>query len=721
MEEGILTMQRLACLKKQSWIGWAARRRWSLLAVLAGLLLSLNTQAASAKDGENIAPSAPYNLTPAPNYDLATGAWNKVLNDERRGSGWTGSKVVGWYWKSPIIYRQEFQTSVSIRSVELGTFQGTRSDVGIPANAFVYVQVPDGRWAYVGDAAQAAPASEGAQTLSLSFAPLDVKSVLIVIFRSAPYLMLDEVRIIAAGDQGKSPVANVVADAIDDAIQRRRTYAEQRAGLGPRGAEPAARLAWPLDAAVAGDAGCRVTKIAPWTESTPADIAAAKADSTPYVHAVGGWVVGLVRIENLSAEPVKVEFHQTRAEGVAPPEILIAHYVLALDYRWRADVLVPNDSITLPPRSMGVAVIRARALKAGEVQTVVGVSCGKDRQDIRIDGHVIETAPEDRPFGTTWSYLKGPARNLPRCGSQINDDAWIDTAVVDEAALLPRQAGRTSALLRTYLRTFSTSRRLLLFMDVTDSAWVSDSGSQFEEQLRAWWTWVSKAIREEGYKGEVMFYPVDEGRGANVDRLNTAADALRRIAPSVPIYATIDDISAAYAAKIDVPQYLDRVLTRHPPRPSRNYAPQIYATDQYTKTLGLSTYFRRMPWLAFGENWDGAGVWSMWDSNGADKPKIGWTDFGGLERDFALIYADQTGCPLPSRRLLAFQRGLEDFALMRACARRSASSQIREMARSTAQSSQWDDIRRNRTEAAPDFDKALAQMADACTARQSSD
>ncbi len=711
----------MICSGIQRWATWATRRRWCLLALLVGLLLSLDTLAASAKDGENIAPSAPYSLTPLPSYAPATGVWNKVLNDDRRGGSWTGSKVVGWYWKSPIIYRQEFQTSVTIRSVELGTFQGMRSDVGVPANAFVYVQVQDGRWTYVGDAAQTAPASEGAQTLSLSFSPLDVKSVLIVIFRSAPYLILDEIRIIAAGGQGKSPVTNVVADALDDAVQRRRRYAEERAGPGPLGAEPAARLAWPLDAAVTGDAGCRVTRIAPWTESTPAEIAAAKTDSRPAVHALGGWVVGLVRIENLSAEPVKVELHEARADGVASPEFLIAHYVLALDYRWRADVLVPNGSITLPPRSMGLAVVRARALKAGEVQTVVGVSCGKERQDIKIDGHVIETGPEDRPFGTTWSYLNGPARNLPRCGSQINDDAWIDTAVVDSAALVPGQAGRTSALLRTYLKTFSTSRRLLLFMDVTDPAWVSDNGPQFEEQLRTWWTWVSKAIREEGYKGEVMFYPVDEGRGANVDRLNAAADALRRIAPSVPIYATIDDISAAYAAKIDVPQYLDRILTRHPPRPSQNFAPQIYATEQYSKTLGLSTYFRRLSWLAFGENWDGAGVWSMWDSNGADKPRIGWSDFGGLERDFALIYSDQAGCPLPSRRLMAFQRGLEDFALMRACARRRASPQIREMARDTAQSSQWDEVRRSGTQAAPDFDEALARMADACKAEHSSD
>lgn len=694
----------------------AAGVRFCASTLVAISLACFSSIPAYAKDGDNIAPSAPYTLTPPPNYDLATGSWHKVLNDERRASHWVGPKVIGWYWKSPIIYRQEFQSSTPIKSVELGTFQGSQSEVGIPANAFVYAKLPDGRWVYLGDATEAASPSDGAQTTKLSFSPVNARSVLIVIFRTAPYLILDEVRIIAASTADAKGTGTIVADALDDAVLRRRTYAVQRAGTGPLGDDPASKIAWPIENASAEAGACRITQIAPLTESAPADIAAAKANYVASIHAVDGWLDGLVRIENTSTRPVEVKFNDPSVEGVEAPETLVAQYVLGLDYKWRADVLVPTSRFTLPPQSMGLAMIKARVIKSGPVHAAISLSCGDGVQNVRIEGRAVDLSPKDRPFGTTWSYLKGPARNLPRCGAKIDADAWIDTAVVDSAALLPRQAGRTSALLRTYLRTFASSRRLLLFMDVTDPSWVKDEGPQFEEQLKSWWAWVSKAIREEGYNGEVMFYPVDEGRGASIDRLNAAAEILRRIAPSIAVYATIDDINAAHAARIDAPQYLDRILTRHPPRPNGGHAPQIYATENYAKTLGLSTYYRRLSWLAFGEGWEGAGVWSMWDSNGADRPSVGWSDFGGSERDFGLIYADKDGCPLPSRRLMAFQRGLEDFALLRMCSRLAGNRGFQDLARTTAQSNQWDKIRLRRDATPPEFDAALSHMIDVCTA-----
>ncbi|MEZ5899210.1 MAG: hypothetical protein R3D51_06910 [Hyphomicrobiaceae bacterium] len=693
-----------------------AGARYRIAALIAILVAYCSAFPAYAKDGDNIAPSAPYTLTPPPNYDLATGRWDKVLNDERRANHWVGSKAVGWYWRSPIIYRQEFQSPTPIKSVELGTFQGSQSEVGIPANAFVYAKSPNGRWVYLGDATEVASSSDGAQTAKLSFPPVNASSVLIVIFRSAPYLILDEVRIVAGSTADPKRTETVVADALDDAVMRRRIYAVQRAGTEPLGGDPASKIAWPI-ANVGAEAGaCRITQIAPLTESAPADIAAAKASSIRSIHAVDGWLEGLVRIENTSTLPLVVKFGDSSVEGVEAPETLVAQYVLGLDYKWRADVLVPTSSFTLPPHSMGLALLKARVIKAGPIHAAIKLSCGNGVQNIRVEGRAVDLSPKDRPFGTTWSYLKGPARNLPRCGAKIDADAWIDTAVVDSAALLPRQAGRTSALLRTYLRTFASSRRLLLFMDVTDPSWVKDEGPQFEEQLKTWWLWVSKAIREEGYSGEVMFYPVDEGRGASIDRLNAAAEILRRIAPSIPVYATIDDINAAYAARIDAPQYLDRILTRHPPRPEGDHAPQIYATESYAKTLGLSSYYRRLSWLAFGEGWEGAGVWSMWDSNGAERPSLGWSDFGGSERDFGLIYADKGGCPLPSRRLMAFQRGLEDFSLLRMCSRLAGDRGFQDLARTTAQSDQWDEIRLKRNATPPEFDAALSHMIDVCTA-----
>lgn len=682
---------------------------FALIAVITcGYAVSQRTQA-----GENIARTAPYSLTPLPNYDLATGVWNTALTDSRRGTSWVGSDVIGWYWRSPIIYRQEFATNKSIDSVSIGTFTGSRSEVGPPANAFLYVKVPDGRWHYVGDVAARENAAEGANTLTLSFAPIQTNSVLIVIFRSTPYLMVDEVEVMASDTRGKVPSTDIVSDGIDDAVVKRRQFAIARAGVGPLGDDPANRFAWPLDKGQSNASDCNVAKISAWTESEPLKILAAKAVDEPTHHAVGGWLVGLLRIENNTDQTVEIKLEPSIGVGVGAPEVHIANYVLALDYRWRADVLKPKTFFSLPPHSMGLVDVRARVANPGPIQAAVNVTCHGVQQAVKFDGNAYAITPEDRPYGTTWSYLIGPARQLFRCGARINDDAWIDTAVVNSDALLP-VSGRKPALFRTYLRVFKSSRRLLLFLNVTDPSWAQEKGQALDDQLKAWWTWVSKTIQEEGYSGQVMFYPADEVRGKDVDRLNDAAEALRRIAPSVPIYATIDVEATAHEAKVDVPQYLDILLKRRLPKPSDTFSPQIYATENYTKTRGLSDYYRRLSWLAFGEGWDGTGVWSMWDANGANKPHYGWLDFGGAERDFALIYSDDDGCPLPSRRLMAFQRGLEDFSLMRMCARRGAAIETRKQAQSTAQSDQWEDIRQSKVRSSPDFDKGLARLLETC-------
>jgi hypothetical protein len=686
-----------------------------LVLVFAGL--AVFSRAAQVSNGDNIAPLTPYELSPAPNYALATGLPDKVLTDGRRagGSFWVGPDSVGWSWKSPIIYRQMFKAKQAIRRIEIGSGQALPSEISLPANAFVYVNGEDDRWAYIGDAAQSVSrVADGPHTLSLDFEPVEARAVAIVIYRAAPYIFLDEVRILAAATGSKIAAAIETGNVISDAKLKRQTYAELRAGIGPIGANPAARTAWPLDSSVSYERDCRVSRIAPWTEGDPVAISRAELFDGVAMHAVAGWLVGLVRIENSSHEPIKVELTRTRISGVETPEIFIAQYVLALDYRWRADVLAPTQGLVVPPRSMSLLFVRARITTPGEVNAEVEVACADERKEIAIAGRAVGIENVDRPYGNTWSYLRGPLRHLSQCRSKIQDDAWIDTAVVESSALTPRRGAGIDKKLRSYLRSFATSRRLLLFMDLTDAAWTPENGSRLEDQLGDWWAWVSHAISDEGYRGEVLFYPFDEITNGQFARMDAAVQALRRIAPSVPIYATIDNMTAAQSVSVDVRQFHDRILTQLLPTAPLGRSPQIYATAYYSKALGLSTYYRRLGWLAFGAEWEGAGVWSMWDANGADQPQSGWSDFGGIERDFNLVYADTSGCPLPSRRLMAFQRGLEDFALMRACKRRSGLSQIGMMARATAQSDQWATIRHSANQSAPAFDAALAQIFTHC-------
>ena len=698
---------------------WICRSRLASLVFLVGFACALPlgcSVCARASERDNIAPRTPYVLSPAPNYSLATGVPGQVLTDGRRAGSrfWVGPDSVGWYYKSPVIYRQTFRATRSVERVEIATGQALRSEVSLPANAFVYLESPAGGWTFAGDAAAlAATPADGPRMLALDLDPVEAKAITIVVYRNSPYLSLDEVRILVA-PAGRTGRGAAVDDILSDAKVRRIEFAEQRAGTRPIGLGAGQLTAWPLSPSAPEVLGCRAIRIAPWTESDPATLARAPAFDGASANAVGGWLVGLVRIENASREPAKATLTPSRSRGVEPPQISLGHYVLALDYRWRADVLLPAQEIMLPPRSFTVAVVRSRVTAPGDIQAAVEIACNGTRQSVAIAASALQIEPEDRPFGTTWSYLLGPSRNLLRCGTQLEEEAWIDTAVVNASALAPDRRPPGDAELRRYLRAFAGSRRLLLFMDLATSGWARENDLALEQQLENWWQWVSRTIREEGYRGQVLFYPLDESREEQLPRLQAAIRSLRKIAPGVPIYATIGNAAAMQVPDIDVRQFHDSVVSQVTSSTPKGSSPEIYATANYAKTLGLSYYFRRLGWLAFAADFKGAGVWSMWDANGADQPRAGWTDFGGIERDFNLVYADSMGCPMPSRRLLAFQRGLEDFALMNACMRRGSGVRAREVARTASQFDRWVSLRQRSEESAPEFDTALTQAIAAC-------
>jgi hypothetical protein len=687
--------------------------------ICAGLLLFVGAARTHARvvDGENIAPLTPYTITPLPNYPLAKGIPQQILTNGRHASGrfWTSADSIGWSWQSPIIYRQQFAQPQAIRQVLIGTGQNLRADIGLPSNVYIYASGQDRGWNYLGDAGYAGARDDGVQTLSLDFGPIEATAITIVIFRSSPYVFLDEVSILAASAAQAIAPGGDVGDVVADAVSRRRAFAERRAGVGPIGGDSAGRFAWPLGSTDRSGPGCQVTQIAPWTESDPERIGRAGPLDGKSVNAVGGWLYGAVRIENFAREPFRASLTHTVAIAASPAEVLVAHYVLGLDYRWRADVLVPSaGTVELPARSMTLVILRAHVTAPGDVKVATRLDCDGSRQDIVLAASAVSISADDRLHGNTWSYLLGPMRHVERCRSTILDDAWIDTAVVDSSALEPQGGPETQGQLRSYLRAFSTSPRLLLFMDLTEPTWTRDNGSELEAQLRSWWAGVSHIINEQAYGGEVLFYPIDEPSPDRIERLNAAAHALRRIAPSVRIFATIDNLAAALGADVEVKQFQDHILEGVTTERVLGRSPEVYAAENYTKTLSLSGYYRRLAWLAFGTGLHGVGIWSMWDGSGADRPSVGWTDFGGPERDFNLSYADASGCPLASRRLLAFQRGLEDAAVMSACQLNAMTYQARAEALIAARSNQRTGLSGSGERPAPDFDAILARICAHC-------
>ena len=85
--------------------------------------------------------------------------------------------------------------------------------------------------------------------------------------------------------------------------------------------------------------------------------------------------------------------------------------------------------------------------------------------------------------------------------------------------------------------------------------------------------------------------------------------------------------------------------------------------------------------------------------------KEGWSDFGGSERDYAVAYGSAEGCINPSRRLLAWRRGLEDFAILDACRRQMPDRNLRAQALSFI---------RDDKHLAPDYDEKLSDLIQSC-------
>jgi hypothetical protein len=76
------------------------------------------------------------------------------------------------------------------------------------------------------------------------------------------------------------------------------------------------------------------------------------------------------------------------------------------------------------------------------------------------------------------------------------------------------------------------------------------------------------------------------------------------------------------------------------------------------------------------------GFWSLWESSGAADPQHDWSDFGGEEKDFGVLYAAPERCAWPSRRLLAWRRGLEDAKILATCQSRFEATKMRRLAAS---------------------------------------
>jgi hypothetical protein len=621
----------------------------------------------------NIAPQTPYTLSPAPNADYARSHTGRELTDGRRASGrfWLQNTTVGWEWKSPVVYRQSFQTTTGITAIEIGT--GANTYINLPSQAFVYARNSHGRFRYIGDAAREGRLYHtglfGQALLRFEFPPVRTNEIRIVFYRDGQFLFLDEVRILAEEGGTDPDGALNEADILPDARHRRLDAAYARADGTPLGTDPAARYAWPLPSAAGTTTrDCQITRISPWDAETAEDLETAKPFGiTELVQATGGVVVAAFRVENQTdiAQRVMLSSHAPVGLGELKPST--ADYTLALDYRWRADVVVPANMIILPPHSMTLVLAQAQTSHSGPFTAELAVACGDAHDTFRITGHTIAVADGDIPHGNLWSYLVPPTAAALVCQPDLHQEYWVDTAVVPPEALDLHRPEAAARMFRAYLAVFRKSRRLLLFLDMTDPYWAGLDQAVMRPPLQAWWRWADAIIKASQYQGEVAFYPLDEPKPDQIPYLNSVIDIFHAIAPTTPVFGTVDNLPALQGAHLDLVQAREHFISSLAYNAGQRREYQVYDVHGSAKTLGLTNHYRKLPWAAFAASLSGTGIWSMWDSSGAANPSEGWADFGGNERDFALLYGGKDGCGYPSRRLLAWRRGQEDMAILQSC------------------------------------------------------
>jgi hypothetical protein len=134
------------------------------------------------------------------------------------------------------------------------------------------------------------------------------------------------------------------------------------------------------------------------------------------------------------------------------------------------------------------------------------------------------------------------------------------------------------------------------------------------------------------------------------------------------VYATAEYKSAPALQSLDIVQL-------HRPTPAMRHSLKVpelesYDTRRDAKLLSVNGYYRLQGWQAFQLGLTGIGLWSAWDSSGSGDPASGWNPFiGAGERDFGVLYAAPERCSWPSRRLLAWRRGLEENRILRSCAK----------------------------------------------------
>ncbi len=654
----------------------------SVLAAAAGTLF-----AASTEDGagahRNVAGNRPYSLSVAPNYDGARADAATILTDGRAASDmyWRNGTALGWTSLTPVAVSISLAEATPVSRIQVQAGAKTSGEVYYPSQILVFGGDGAARFAYLGATGMhqdvESPSAGTLRHFDISFPPRVVREIVVLAFARGPYLFLGEIA--AFGADNGAPLTGDLSS-LDEvrihATERRRRAIDALPMPEPTGPAITRRWAMPLAEAAGspGDVtqnGCQAARIEPWPDG-PGNETVVAADA-PLLTLAGGRDYAAFRIVNRTAAPAKVSASGPGTDQNALRWYALAH-VRALDYSWVPDVVVPFEGGALPPRSSMIVLAEVEPRRAGESRVAIDIACADQVGHFDMPLRAIAADKVPPLHGNLWTYLHEPqhrpvARALA-CAPDFLLRFEISTAVVHPSALVDKGGIRPADLLGRYFRAYRGARRVLLFMDVKTQAWAFRNmpDSEAVEALRAWWEWVQRIAKAEGFKGEIVLYPIDEPKPDDVPLLLKTRDLFRQAGITAKAYATVEQKTAWALESLDI-------LQLHRPSAALRDGIKVaemqgYDTRRDSKQLSVNGYYRMQGWQAFDLGLAGIGLWSAWDGSGLGDPASGWNPFVGTgERDFGMLYVSPEGCGWPSRRLIAWRRGLEENRILRSCAK----------------------------------------------------
>lgn len=672
----------------------AANQTLSLLPLWLALALAVAfATAGGASAQRNVASDRPYTLSAEPNYETARANAATVLTDGREagGSYWLNGTTLGWRSLTPVIVSIGLAEPTSVGRLQVQAGAKTSGEIYYPSQILAFGGDGTGRFAFLGATElqrdRDSPDPGALRAFDIGFPPRMMREIVVIAFARGPFLFLGEIA--AYGADGGTPLTGDLAsiDAVRaDAIARRRGAIAALPMPVPAGPAITQRWAMPLiprpdNPAEAAETGCQATRVEPWPDRAggndplPAD--------TPLLASAGGRDYAAFRIVNAASAPAKVSLSGKGKDQVALRWYALAH-AQALDYSWVPDVAAPFENGVLPPRSSMTVLAEIEPGRAGEGRATLAISCADAVAHFDMPMRAVALGEMQPLHANLWTYIHEP-QHLPAaralaCQPDFLSRFHIDTGVIHPSALMDAGGIAPTDLLTQYFKAYRGTRRVLLFMDVKTKPWAFRKMPDGEaaQTLRRWWDWVQGTAKASGYKGEIILYPIDEPQPSDVRLLLKTRDLLRQAGVKARVYATAEQKTAPLLGSLDI-------LQLHRPTAAQREALKSaelhgYDTRRDSKLLSVNGYYRMQGWQAFDLDLAGTGLWSAWDGSGLGDPASGWNPFVGTrERDFGMLYVSPEGCGWPSRRLLAWRRGLEENRILKSCVQGERAGEYRRL------------------------------------------